>query len=71
MLDYALSHGVQPIVIPEIVGEATFKPRDLKALVKLYRENANTLTPDPVYSAFHDSHPPAPLRIAHLQGMSS
>jgi glycosyltransferase involved in cell wall biosynthesis len=37
MLDYALSHGVQPIVIPEIVGEATFKPRDLKALAKLYR----------------------------------
>ena len=37
MLDYAFSHGVQPIVIPEIVGEATFKPRDLKALAKLYR----------------------------------
>jgi glycosyltransferase involved in cell wall biosynthesis len=37
MLDYALSHGVQPIVVPEIVGEATFKPRDLKALAKLYR----------------------------------
>ena len=36
------------------------------ALVKLYRENANTLTPDPLYSAFHDSHPPAPLRIARL-----
>ena len=36
------------------------------ALVKLYRENANTLTPDPMYSAFHDSHPPAPIRIAHL-----
>ena len=38
----------------------------VQALVKLYRENANTLTPDPVYSAFHDSHPPAPVRIAHL-----
>ena len=38
----------------------------IQALVKLYRENANTLTPDPVYSAFHDSHPPAPIRIAHL-----
>ncbi|MGQ9671488.1 MAG: glycosyltransferase family 4 protein [Desulfosoma sp.] len=37
MLDYALFHGVQPIVVPEIVGEATFKPRDLKALAKLYR----------------------------------
>lgn len=36
------------------------------ALVKLYRENANTLTPEPLYSAFHDSHPPAPLRVARL-----
>jgi len=36
------------------------------ALVGLYRENASTLTPDPVYSAFYDSHPPAPVRIAHL-----
>jgi len=36
------------------------------ALVKLYRDNANTLTPDPVYSAFHHSHPPAPVRIAHI-----
>ncbi len=38
----------------------------IRALVKLYRENANTLTPDPLYSAFHDSHPPAPVRIEHL-----
>jgi STE24 endopeptidase len=38
----------------------------ISALVKLYRENANTLTPDALYSAFHDSHPPAPVRIAHL-----
>ena len=40
----------------------------ITALVNLYRENANTLTPDPIYSAFHDSHPPAPIRIAHLKG---
>lgn len=40
--------------------------RLILALVKLYEENANTLTPDPLYSAFHDSHPPAPVRIAHL-----
>jgi STE24 endopeptidase len=40
------------------------------ALVKLYKENANTLTPDPLYSAFHDSHPPAPVRIAHLNARS-
>jgi STE24 endopeptidase len=38
----------------------------VSALVKLYRENASTLTPDPVYSAFHDSHPPAPVRVANL-----
>ena len=38
----------------------------IHALVKLYEENANTLTPDPLYSAFHDSHPPAPVRVAHL-----
>ena len=39
----------------------------ITALVNLYRENANTLTPDPLYSAFHESHPPAPIRIAHLK----
>jgi STE24 endopeptidase len=40
----------------------------VQALVKMYRENASTLTPDPLYSAFHDSHPPAPGRIAHISG---
>ncbi len=38
----------------------------VRALVKMYRENASTLTPDPLYSAFYDSHPPAPVRVAHL-----
>ncbi len=37
------------------------------ALVKLYEDNASTLTPDPLYSAFHDSHPPASLRVARLE----
>ncbi|MDX8386139.1 MAG: M48 family metallopeptidase [Gallionella sp.] len=37
------------------------------ALVKLYQDNASTLTPDPLYSRFYDSHPPAAIRIAHLQ----
>jgi STE24 endopeptidase len=42
--------------------------RDLvSALVKLYKDNASTLTPDPVHSAFYDSHPPALIRIARLQ----
>jgi len=40
----------------------------VRALVKLYKENASTLTPDPLHSAFYDSHPPAALRIAHLTG---
>lgn len=38
----------------------------IRALVKMYKENASTLTPDPLYSAFYDSHPPAPVRVAHL-----
>ena len=41
----------------------------VSALVKLYRDNAATLTPDPLYSRFYDSHPPAALRIAHLQAL--
>ena len=42
----------------------------IHALVGLYRENANTLTPDPLYSAFYDSHPPAPVRIAQLNALT-
>lgn len=38
------------------------------ALTKLYRDNASTLTPDPVHSAFYDSHPPAARRVAQLLG---
>lgn len=47
-------------------AEQTDAQNLIKALVDLYRENASTLTPDPLYSAFYDSHPPAPVRIAHL-----
>lgn len=39
----------------------------VRALVKLYRDNAATLTPDPVYSAYYHTHPPPPLRVRHLQ----
>lgn len=39
----------------------------VSALVKLYKDNASTLTPDPVHSAFYDSHPPALIRIEKLQ----
>ena len=38
----------------------------VNALVKLYEDNAATLTPDPLHSLFYDSHPPAALRIARL-----
>lgn len=41
------------------------------ALVSLYRENASTLTPDPVHSAFYDSHPPAMIRIRHLRELDA
>ena len=43
----------------------------VRALVKLYRDNAATLTPDPLYSRFFDSHPPAALRVAMLQSRHS
>ena len=39
----------------------------ISALVNLYRENASTLTPDPIHSIFYDSHPPASIRIQHLE----
>ena len=38
----------------------------VRALVKMYKDNASTLTPDPLHSAFYDSHPPASVRIARL-----
>ena len=38
-----------------------------QALVKLYRDNSATLTPDPLHSAYYDSHPPAAMRIARLK----
>jgi STE24 endopeptidase len=43
----------------------------ISALVAMYRDNASTLTPDPVYSLFYDSHPKATERIARLQSLST
>jgi STE24 endopeptidase len=40
-----------------------------EALVVLYRDNASTLTPDPVHSAFYDSHPPPAARIERLNAL--
>ena len=45
--------------------------RDLStALLKLYEDNASTLTPDPVYVRFYYSHPPASERLARMSGGS-
>jgi STE24 endopeptidase len=50
---------------------ANASARDLEqALVKLYRDNATTLTPDRIASAFYDSHPPALERIARLEALT-
>lgn len=43
----------------------------VSALVKLYKDNASTLTPDPLYSAFYYSHPPASQRIARLEAAAA
>jgi STE24 endopeptidase len=51
--DYARRHvGVGPMV---------------SILIKLARDNASTLTPDPVYALVNYSHPPAPVRVRHLR----
>lgn len=41
----------------------------ISALVKLYQDNASTLTPDRLHSAFYDSHPPASIRISRLKAL--
>lgn len=46
-------------------------PALAEALVKLYKDNASTLTPDPLYSRFYDSHPPASERVARLLSAAS
>lgn len=43
----------------------------VSALGKLYRDNAATLTPDPLHSLVYDSHPPAALRIAQLRRLAA
>ena len=42
----------------------------ISALVNMYRDNASTLTPDPLHSRFYDSHPPASIRINHLKSVA-
>ena len=43
----------------------------IEGLLAMYRDNASTLTPDPLYSAFHHSHPAAAERIGHLASQAS
>ena len=43
----------------------------VSALVKLYKDNAATLTPDPLHSAFFDTHPPATARIVRLKPITN
>jgi STE24 endopeptidase len=50
----------------DFAAEQTDPRHLISGLVKMYRDNASTLTPDPLYSAFYHSHPPAPVRVAHL-----
>ena len=62
-LRISLGVGVGSAIIACLVGATVGL---VAALVKLYRDNAATLTPDPLHSLFHDSHPPASQRIARL-----
>jgi len=45
----------------------TSGPDLASALLKLYKDNASTLTPDPLYARFYYSHPPASERLSRLQ----
>lgn len=47
-------------------AQHTDRSQLVSALVKMYEDNASTLTPDPLHSAFYDSHPPASVRVKHL-----
>jgi STE24 endopeptidase len=53
----------------EFAAKQSDKNALVNALVKLYEDNGSTLTPDPVYSAFYYSHPPASVRIGRLQAL--
>lgn len=50
----------------EFAAQQTDPAKLVSALVKLYDDNAATLTPDPAHSAFYDSHPPAAVRLGRL-----
>ncbi|MGB8855804.1 MAG: M48 family metallopeptidase [Burkholderiales bacterium] len=54
----------------QYAAEQTSAENLVTALVKLYKDNASTLTPDPLHSMIYDSHPPAAVRVANLRRMS-
>ena len=54
----------------KFAAEVTDSKHLISALLKMYRDNASSLTPDPIYSGYHDSHPPAKIRIDHLKSLS-
>jgi len=54
----------------EFASENSQASKLITALVKLYKDNASTLTPDPTYSAFYHSHPPANIRVQFLEKLS-
>lgn len=55
----------------EFAAQQTSSKYLVSALVKLYRDNASTLTPDPIHSLVYDSHPPAAIRIAALERLGT
>ena len=60
------SQPARPETPSEPSSDAIATAALVRALVKLYEDNASTLTPDPVYVRFHYSHPPASERLAAL-----
>jgi STE24 endopeptidase len=61
----------QELAADEFAAQHADAANLVTALVKLYRDNATTLTPDRVHSAFYDSHPSAIERIARLQRLAT
>jgi STE24 endopeptidase len=55
----------------EFAAENSKASKLVSALVKMYKDNASTLTPDPLYSSYHYSHPPALERVKFLEKLSS
>jgi STE24 endopeptidase len=66
----SLSSRKQEFEADAFAAEQTDAGELVNALVKLYQDNASTLTPDPLYSAFYYSHPPATQRIDRLMALA-